>query len=118
MLPSALLPAIPGLVIELTISGEEAITLVVRLLPPASCCSTCGAYSTRVHSRARRTLTDLPASGRLVRLVLQVRRFFCSNSACPRLTFTEQVPELALPRKHRTQRLQENLAPPWLCVRR
>jgi transposase len=109
MLSAALLPDIPGLLVEQVIIGIEAVTLVVRMTTPAASCPACGQSATRVHSRSRRTLADLPASGRRVRISLQTRRFFCANSACPRRTFTEQVPLLALPRKQRTLRLQETL---------
>jgi hypothetical protein len=45
-------------------------------------------------------------AGRRVRLSLQVRRFFCRTSTCPRCTFREQMPLLAAPCARRTQRLQ------------
>jgi hypothetical protein len=109
MLSAALLPDIPGLLVEQIIMGIEAVTLVVRMTTPASGCPACGKGATRVHSRSRRTLADLPESSRRVRISLETRRFFCSNGACSRRTFTEQVPLLALPRKQRTLRLEETL---------
>ena len=39
----------------------------------------------------QRTLRDLPASGRPAHLVMQVRRFFCEESACQRKIFAERV---------------------------
>lgn len=109
MLSAALLPTIPGLLAEQVIIGTEVVTLVVRMTAPTANCPACDVAATRVHSRSRRTLADLPASGRRVRIWLQRRRFFCANAPCPRRTFTEQVPSLALPRKQRTLRLQEAL---------
>jgi hypothetical protein len=50
--------------------------------------------STRVHSRYRRHLADLPVSGRPVEVVLLVRRFFCVHVDCDTGTFVEQVPGL------------------------
>jgi len=50
--------------------------------------------STRVHSRYRRHLADLPVSGRPVEVVLLVRRFFCVHVDCDACTFVEQVPGL------------------------
>jgi transposase len=44
-----------------------------------------------------------------VRLVVQVRRFFCPNPACPLKTFAECFPELARPYAQRTLRLQHAL---------
>jgi len=52
---------------------------------------------------------DLPVSGRPVRLSLQIRRFFCTTSTCPRETFAERLSALALPHAQRTLRLQEVL---------
>ena len=63
----------------------------------------------RVHSRYKRTLRDLPASGRPVHLMVQVRRFFCQESACVRKIFAERFPSLTLPRVKFTMRLQETL---------
>lgn len=54
-------------------------------------CPACSKSSSRVHSRYRRTLTDAPTAGRLVRILLRVRRFFCNNQECRSKTFVEQV---------------------------
>ncbi|WP_407653715.1 transposase family protein [Actinoplanes oblitus] len=54
-------------------------------------CPVCSASSSRVHSRYQRTLTDAPVAGRLVRILLRVRRFFCGNPECRSKTFAEQV---------------------------
>lgn len=47
--------------------------------------------------------------GRLVHLVMQVRRFFCEESTCTRKIFAERFPSLTLPRAKFTLRLQEAL---------
>jgi transposase len=57
-------------------------------------CRRCNRVSTRVHSRYRRHLADLPASGHPVQVVLTVRRFFCDHVDCTVCTFVEQVPGL------------------------
>jgi transposase len=106
---AVLLPALPGLLVEQAIIGEETITLVARLTTAAMPCPACAQLATHVHRRARRTLCDVPAGGRSVRLCLQVRHFFCSTPTCPRTTFTEQVPDLAAPYARRTTRLQATL---------
>src|SRR6185437_11300960 len=93
---AALLPGIAGLLVEQVITGADIVTLVVRFTTSTASCPACGRDATRIHSRSRRTLQDLPMSGRRVRLSLQTRRFFCANPACPRRTFTEQAPLLAL----------------------
>src|SRR5664279_3063780 len=59
-------------------------------------CRRCGRVSTRVHSRYRRQLADLPVAGRPVEVWLAVRRFFCDHVDCSAGTFVEQVPGLIL----------------------
>ena len=103
-----LVPAPSSLAIQDIQVGE---TLTVRLpsRKPEGTCSGCGNTSTRLHSRYSRTLSDLPMSGRRVRLVVQVRRFFCPNAACPLKTFAERFPELARLLAQRTLRSQHAL---------
>ena len=43
--------------------------------------------------------------GRTVRIGLRVRRFYCRNAACTRLTFAEHLPGLVAPYARRTHRL-------------
>ncbi|WP_274534465.1 transposase family protein [Rhodococcus sp. 66b] len=54
-------------------------------------CPTCGVSSKRVHSRYERILADTAIAGRSSYVVLQVRRFLCSNTGCDRRTFVEQI---------------------------
>ena len=72
-------------------------------------CPTCGHETKRVHSRSQRKPSDLPVSGRPVRLVIEVRRFFCDHVCCPCKTFAERTPSLLRPHAQRTVRLQEAL---------
>jgi hypothetical protein len=62
----------------------------------------------RVHSGYERSLSDLPWAGKLVRLRLKVRRFFCLNEACPRRTFAERLDHIAAYAR-RTDRMAEAL---------
>jgi transposase len=65
----------------------------------------CGEASGRVHSYYCRQPADLPIGGRPTRLRLRLKRFRCTNAACPRLTFAEPMPDwLARPSRCR-QRL-------------
>ncbi|MBT2271796.1 ISL3 family transposase [Rhodococcus enclensis] len=54
-------------------------------------CPSCGVSSKRVHSRYERMLADTAIAGRSSYVVLQVRRFLCSNTGCGRRTFVEQI---------------------------
>lgn len=67
------------------------VTLVHKTTAPSAICPTCQQPSRRVHSRAERTVRDLPWQGIAVRWRLQLRRFFCQQANCARQTFTEPV---------------------------
>lgn len=90
--------------VRLSATAHE-ITAVVRAHAPSSRCPVCGAPSTHVHSRYVRQVADLPWLEVAVRLHLQVRRFFCDQSACSRTIFTERLPGIVAPYARRTQRL-------------
>lgn len=103
-----ILPNLSDLVIE-HISVTNDVTVTVSAASPTAACPCCGTISKRVQSRYTRTLRDLPASGRLVHLIVRVRRFFCQERTCARRIFAERFPALTLPRVHFTLRLQETL---------
>ena len=69
-------------------------------------CKYCGQESQNVHSIYIRTISDLPILKYKVKLVITVKKYFCSNSKCKHTTFAEPlnfVEENAL----RTKRLDE-----------
>ncbi len=103
-----IIPDRPDVLIEQVEVADE-ITLTLRTTSPTACCPSCGTTSSRVQSRYSRTLRDLPASGHAVTLIIEVRRFFCKKSTCPRKIFAQQLPELCRPHAQRTKRLQEAL---------
>ena len=72
-------------------------------------CPQCGAKSSRVHSRYRRRVSDLPWSSWPVQLVVHTRKFFCHNIRCLRRIFTETFPGVLAPYARRTQRLGQAL---------
>src|SRR6266496_6835224 len=106
--PMTILPDLSDLVIE-QVSITNEVTVTVRAASPTAPCPCCGTISKRVQSRYTRTLRDLPASGRLVHLIVDVRRFFCQERTCVRKIFAERFPSLTLPRVKFTLRLQEAL---------
>ncbi|MGW2766141.1 transposase family protein [Streptomyces sp. NPDC001275] len=69
-------------------------------------CPGCGSASTRVHSRYGRTIADAPVGARPVVIELSVRRLFCDNGDCARMTFAEQVDGLTSRYGRRTPVLQ------------
>lgn len=101
----SLLPS--GLAIACIKIGGSEIVAAARSRLASSPCPACGRVSTRVHSRYRRCLADLPAHGRRVRINLEVRRFRCGRSSCPMKIFAERFDdEITVPFARRTSRLQ------------
>lgn len=86
----------------------DMIRVHARSLEAEATCPCCGGISRHVHSRYRRRPTDVPAHGRAVEIVLQVRRFRCRASGCPARIFAERFPPgVTRPHMRRTSRLQE-----------
>lgn len=82
--------------------------ITVRAQPAAASvsCTGCGTPSRRVHGAYWRSLGDVACFGRPTVLLVRVRRFRCSEAACPRRTFTEPLPDVARPRARQTDRLR------------
>ena len=92
MSPESLNPN-PDLVhLEQYSERQGAIVLELVAVAPSSACPSCGKAASRVHSRYRRALHDLPWHGHPVRLHLATRRFFCDASDCACGVFTERFP--------------------------
>ncbi len=104
-----LLPDLPGFSIEQIIIAHGVITVLACSQTTSGHCPGCSHLSSRIHSRYQRTLADLPWSGRTVRLVVQVQRFFCTHPTCLRKTFTEAIPAVAERYARRTNRLKAAL---------
>jgi transposase len=110
------MPQLQGLRIEHVALSAHQITLSLRTIRSAACCPLCHRPSRTGHSHYARTIADLPWSGVVVRLHLQVRKFFCVNSTCPRKIFCERVPAVAAPYGRQTPGLQANLRRIGLAV--
>jgi transposase len=104
-----LLPDFPLLQVEKTLLGAQRLLLIVKSTVPLAQCPLCNFSSSRVHSRYTRSLTDLPWSDLTIQLLLQVRRFFCLNLKCRRVTFAERLGEAVATYARRTNRLSEKL---------
>jgi transposase len=106
---AALLPHLKGLQIEHCAMSAHGVTVTVAGCRRSAPCPICHRRSRRIHARFTRTLADLPWGGQMVQIHLEGRRFRCSNRRCPRQTFRERVPQLALPYRRRTHALTEVL---------
>src|SRR5579859_5674620 len=84
--------------------NDEAkmITATAKTTSREANCPLCGHLAGRVHSHYLRTLADLSCSGQRVRWRVQVRRFWCKNTECSRVIFTERLPSCAPTHARRT----------------
>lgn len=104
---------LPGYrVIDAVDLPDDGRRITVEATDPPGC-TACGVIATRVHSRRRQYLRDIPVAG-ATEVVWAKRRWFCDEDACPRRTFAEatvQVPRYA----RSTRRLYEQLADSVIC---
>ncbi len=90
--------------------GDNHLRLSITSTSRSCCCPLCGQPATRLHSRYRRAVKDLPWAGQQVQLILHVRKFFCDTAACVRKIFAERLPQLVAPWAQMTTRLCEAIA--------
>jgi transposase len=97
--------------VELTEIERQGDQLVLHVTATSShaLCPLCAQPATRLHSRYRRVVKDLPCAGQPVYLILYVRKFFCDTVACARKVFTERLPHLVAPWAQMTTRLTQAL---------
>jgi hypothetical protein len=88
----------------LTIAADQ-FTVDLSSTARTARCPECHRRSHRAHSRFTRVLADLPLGETPVCVRLHARRFRCLNATCPRQTFRERLPDLALPYQRRTPAL-------------
>jgi zinc-finger of transposase IS204/IS1001/IS1096/IS1165/Dyp-type peroxidase, C-terminal len=88
----------------------ETITIEAHVEASQAACPLCQTVAQRVHSHYTRTLHDVPCGTKALRLVVQVRRFFCDNQDCPRKIFAERLPTLTEVAARMTTRFQHGLA--------
>lgn len=105
LFPAALLPQVPGLLLEDVQRANQTLIIGLRSTAPTAVCPLCQRPSTRIHSHYQRHPTDLPWGDHAVRLVLRVRKFVCPTAICPRRIFTERLPTLVAPSARTTVRL-------------
>ncbi len=107
-LASLLLPLDSYCIESLELSNEQLI-IHARTVAESAACPLCRQPSSHVHSRYGRRLQDLPCSGVPVQLIVQVRRFVCEQTRCPRRIFAERLEGLAAAHAQRTRRVNKLL---------
>jgi transposase len=76
---------------------SNTVTVDAEIVTSTATCPDCGHDSARVHSRYRRSITDLPSHGRQLVVRLAARRFYCPRRECRRRVFCERLSGLAAP---------------------
>lgn len=109
MISSPFLPLPPGLEIATTEAVDDLLRVQVISIRNNARCPLCLQPATRIHSRYRRVVADVPCGGFQVQLVLHVRKFFCDTPECPRRIFTERLPVFVHPWARMTTRLCQML---------
>jgi transposase len=109
MKTSTLLPAAALVQLDYIAASDVLITFVARTNQPEATCPHCGRATTRVQSRYTRTIADLPWHGIPVQRQLRLRRFFCDQSHCSTVIFTERLPALVGHYARRTRRQAQTL---------
>jgi hypothetical protein len=96
---SALVPV--GLIVESVAQLDDSILVTTRFGIQMASCPLCGSPSRRVHSRSVREVSDLPCSGRSVRLRVVIRRYRRDTQHCRRRIFVERFNKAELDLKNR-----------------
>src|SRR5215472_10996370 len=84
---------------------EDQFVLHVTAISSSALCPLCAQPATRLHSRYRRVVKDLPCAGQQVQLILHVRKFFCDTAHGVRKIVVERLPHLVAPWAQMTTRL-------------
>ena len=110
-------PDLPDFQVE-EVEVAFEITLTLRTTSPMAPCPSCGTPSSHIQSRYTRTLRDLPSSGRPIRLIMHVRRFFCKESACAQKIFGSSTPRALSSLRAAHQSAARSPLPAWPQSRR
>ena len=88
---------------------DDGLTISAVSTQRTACCPLCSSAATRVHSHYTRHVADLPCAGQQVRLLLQVRKFFCEVTTCARKIFVERMVAFVEPWARVTTRLYQSV---------
>ncbi|MFD8222510.1 transposase family protein [Streptomyces sp. NPDC059697] len=102
-----LLPQLAVVQVERVEAGGGLLRVTARTRDDApAACPGCGQGADWVHSRHVRRVADEAVGGRAVVIDLSVRRLYCENPVCEKVTFVEQVEGLTRRYQRRTPTLQ------------
>lgn len=95
-------PGVNVLGISLASNGNWIVSATAK---PVGICPDCRTRSRYRHGWRKRTLQDLPVQGQVVKIRLALSRWQCRHRECLRQTFTDRLPDIALPYTRRTARM-------------
>jgi transposase len=101
--------SLPTLGVEWIAFTAESVQIGLISQAKSCICPSCSTSSSHVHGYYTRRLHDSPAHGRVVELLLNLRRFVCRRADCQQQTFDEQVPELMQTHARMSSRLAAEL---------
>jgi zinc-finger of transposase IS204/IS1001/IS1096/IS1165 len=104
-----LLPQFPHLQIHSIQQECQHVTITLVSTRESDQCPICQTHTQAGHGWFTRRIHGLPCSGQAVVFLIQGRRFRCSNLACPRKTFREDLSALADRYQRRTQAVTQLL---------
>ncbi len=99
---------LPKLHIQTLSTTDSQISITAQTKTATAPCPQCGVTSHHIHSYYWRKGKDLPTSGRMTHLRVEVKRFRCLNQTCSKRTFVERLYCLPL-KAQRTGRLSHAL---------
>lgn len=88
---------------------KNKVLIILKSTALAAKCTCCGAKTTKVHSKYKRQILDLPILDKYTRLSIITRRFFCINSDCKRKIFSEEFKGFISRYQRLTKRLSKYL---------
>ena len=109
ILQDLVLPDECGLGLDDIHLSAEKVEIYVSVHQTYATCHECEAKAERIHSRYYRKIADMSCSGRRMQIRWSVRRFFCDNPGCQKITFAEQVPTFIQRYGRKTERLRAQL---------
>lgn len=87
---------------------EHKIIIIVESNRNEAVCPYCKKASTRVHSVYQREFQDLPLQDKQAIILLNNRKYFCSNQECSHKTFAERF-DFITSKSRKTKRLIEKI---------
>ena len=87
---------------------KDTIYINVKSIKKEVKCPYCNNYSTKVHSKYKKSFQDLPIQGMKVTIIINNRKMFCKNGNCNHTTFSEKFKFISDKAK-RTKRLEEKI---------